>query len=464
MGALFHSFAKPRAVAAAVLVAGCVATLAVDWPGHLEFDSIIQLRDGRSGVYDSWHPPVMAWLLGLGDAILPGAALFVAFDTVLAFAALVSLLWLPKQISWRAVAGAFVIVLLPQLLIYQGIVWKDVLFADAVLCGFASLAQAAARWENFRARAVLIALSILFLVLATLTRQNGAVVVPCAAIALGVIAARGTGSRRNGAAYGAGLFVACIVLVFAGNAALQLRSDNNLGVVKQIKVLERYDLAGMVKRKPAIALRVLDKEAPALARAIRTEGVARWSPAANDTLMDSPVLQDALDRTAPDILARQWREAIATEPGTYLAVRAQLFVWLFWPGHGDACPLYTVGVDGPANWMNKLSIAPRFDARDEALDDYASALGATPVFWHPAYAVLTVLCLWFLLKRRGAADIALAAMLTASLLFTLSFFFVSMACEYRYLYMPDLAAAAAALYLLADGEGRGTAFHNLSRR
>ena len=46
--------------------------LALNWPGQMSYDSVVQLADGRSGHYDSWHPPVMAWLLGLFDELSAG--------------------------------------------------------------------------------------------------------------------------------------------------------------------------------------------------------------------------------------------------------------------------------------------------------------------------------------------------------------------------------------------------------
>ena len=86
MNILSH-WTMPARAAGLILLAGFVATVAVNWPGHLSYDSILQLLQGRTGVYNTWHPPVMAWLLGLGDALVPGAGLFVAFDTALAFGA-----------------------------------------------------------------------------------------------------------------------------------------------------------------------------------------------------------------------------------------------------------------------------------------------------------------------------------------------------------------------------------------
>ena len=144
---------RPRAVALALLAAGWVATVAANWPGHLSYDSILQLLQGRSGRYNTWHPPVMAWLLGLGDAVVPGTGLFIAFDAALAFGAMAGVLRLARgPIRWPAAAVGAAVVLSPQMLIYQAIVWKDVLFADGAVAGFVCLALAAARWTAPRRR------------------------------------------------------------------------------------------------------------------------------------------------------------------------------------------------------------------------------------------------------------------------------------------------------------------------
>jgi hypothetical protein len=55
-----------------------------------------------------------------------------------------------------------------------------------------------------------------------------------------------------------------------------------------------------------------------------------------------------------------------------------------------------------------------------------------------------------LLRRRRPADVSIAAMLFASLLFTASFFAVSIACDYRYLYFLDLAAMTALFYVALE--------------
>jgi hypothetical protein len=57
------------------------------------------------------------------------------------------------------------------------------------------------------------------------------------------------------------------------------------------------------------------------------------------------------------------------------------------------------------------------------------------------------MALFPLLRRRQAEDIAMAFMLIGAFAFTLSFFVISIACDYRYLYALDLSAMFAAFYV-----------------
>ncbi|HLY81145.1 MAG TPA: hypothetical protein VKQ70_17330, partial [Caulobacteraceae bacterium] len=133
----------PRIAAAMVIVAAAAATLWLNLPGHLSYDSVVQLAEGRGGLYTGEHPLVMSWLLGVGDRLLPGAGLFVAFDVLLVFGALLALVLIAPRPAWIAAPLAALCALLPQLAVYPAIVWKDVLFAGASAAGFAALAWAA---------------------------------------------------------------------------------------------------------------------------------------------------------------------------------------------------------------------------------------------------------------------------------------------------------------------------------
>ncbi|MEI9995856.1 MAG: hypothetical protein WDM91_14765 [Rhizomicrobium sp.] len=437
--------------AAGFILAGSVAAIAVNWPGHLSYDSILQLLQGRTGLYNTWHPPVMAWLLGLFDAVVPGAGLFVVFDVALGFGAFFGVLLLaPDRARWRLPALAAIFVLSPQLLLYQGLVWKDVLFADAGVAGFVCLAHAFLHWDRRRRSGIWLAASVLLLSLAATTRQNGMILLPFAATAVGWTAAAGHGTWRRAALLGGGFLVATLGLALAANALLDLRSNGDSGPAEQLHLLQIYDLSGAVARDPAIRLDILADDDPELERAIRGDGARLYTPMRNDPIASSPTMQAALRDADTDALGAEWRSLVVRHPWTYLEVRAADFYWiLLTPDVAASRPVF-VGVEGPAPELHRLGIAPRRDARDVALDRYGKAFFGTPVFSHAFFVLAAGASLWVLLRRRRTADVALAAMLASAFAFAASFFAISISCDYRYLYVLDLSAMVALFYLALD--------------
>ncbi|HEY1631469.1 MAG TPA: hypothetical protein VGF56_09140 [Rhizomicrobium sp.] len=426
-----------RAIATAVLAAGFAAMLAVNWPGHLEFDSIMQLAEGATGRYSNWHPPVMSWLLGM-----LGARGFIVLDAAMAYGALLALLWRAARPGWAAVAIAVIAVLLPQYFLFQAIVWKDVLFADACVAGFACLAWAATREER---RMLWLAAAAIFVALAVLARQNGFVILPCAAVALAFAMPRG---KRL--IFGAAFLAACAILALSANALLQLRATGALGATEQMEDLQLYDLAGMMQRDHAVTLPILDRAAPAMARLMREKGVALYTPAAHDPLSDKSGM-GSLIVPSVDAVKRQWRASVLAHPLDYLAVRAADFWWVFGSTHADECMTYVTGIDGPPGPMRLLNLKTRYDDRDNILDDdYAGPLIGTPALSHPFFAMIGLICFVLLMRRRRPADLVMAGLLGAVALYAASYFVIALACEYRYLLAIDLAAIAAVFYLAAD--------------
>jgi hypothetical protein len=438
-----------RLAAAAVLIAGFAFTLAWSWPGHLSYDSIVQLHDGRLGFYHSWHPPVMAWLLGVGDAVLPGAGLFVLFDALLLFGALLSLVWIRPRVTWIGVVMAALCLALPQLVLYQALVWKDVLFADAMVAGFIVLAQAEARWANGTARWALIAAAFALFALAALTRQNGFVVPLFGALALALIMWRGQGAKSAVLTASAVLALSSVV-VFGANTLLARNSDHGEGPVTQLRLLRLYDIIGAVKADPSLPLDQLDEGSSELERLIRTDGVRLYTPTRNDTLVASQALQNELADTPPELMAAQWYDLVLHHPWLYLKTRAALFRQVVLTPDIAACRPVFVGVEGPMGEMADLGLKPRLNARDVGLRSYAQGFMGTPVLSHATFAVLGVLLLIVFLARRAPGDIAFASMLLGAFAFTASFFVISIACDYRYLYALDLAAIASLIYLALD--------------
>lgn len=414
--------------------------LAITAPGYLSYDSVSQLSDARSGSYNSWHPPIMAWLLGVFDRLSPGTALFQLFQSGLLLLALLALLWC-KPRSWLSVVLAIVAVLLPQWLLFQGEIWKDILFANAAIAGFAALALLAGNWRFYWPT-----LSLALLVLAASTRQNGVLLLPVAAVTLGTIAHR---HGRGGWRQGAGFLLVALLLYGGINLALARRGDGGEGVAAQLRMGQAYDLAGALAREPGLALPGLDAK---MDGALRHDAARHYSPLRVDAISASPAVSAALEASPPGAIGRAWRGLVTAHAGLYLSVRADDFRAVLFTPDPLVCHLAPVGIDGDPALVKSLGLENRIRPRDRVLAAYAGRFMATPVYSHLAWGLVALALLaWLLIRRRGA-DLAVAGLLIGALLFTATFVIISIACDYRYLLFLDLSALAAAVYALGARE------------
>jgi hypothetical protein len=448
----------PAWAAIAILVAGGVAAVAVSWPGHYSYDSIVQLDQGRSGLYNAWHPPVMAWLLGLADRVTPGGAMFTVLEAALVFGALASLAAMARPGAWAAPMVALAVALTPQAAIYPAIVWKDVLFAGAALSAFACLAWAARAWEGRGWRWALIVKAGVLLALAALARQNGLILIPVAAVTLSWVAARRAPGRgwRDGAVAGGTLLAVAVAATLAGSAALKLHSDGQNERQRQWTELRIYEIVAARRLDPHTDFTVLAAKAPVLNAFLTRQGPTLYNLQRIDPLVQNDTVEGREDRDRPAVLA-QWRAIFAGDPWLYLRVRAAMFRWVLMTPDLKACVPLSVGVNGPPDVMAHLKIESRYSDADDLVFNYAQAFFGTPVFSHAAWGVLGALLLIPLLMRRRPEDLAVAGLLAGALSFAASFFAISIACDYRYLYFLDLSALAGALYVAAAFTGRDAA-------
>ncbi len=381
-----------------------------------------------------------------------GTGLFVVFDVALIFAGLAAF----AAPAWRsprlATAVAALCTATPQLVLYPGIVWKDVLFAGAFVAGFACLLHAARRWGRGRLRWALVAAALGLLSLAGLARQNGVVALVFGAVALGWIAAPAdAGARRRvvaGLAHGAVFLAGGVVIMAAATLALATRGDGEPSRAFQWEDLQTYDIVAALALRPGLPLPELERRNPALARYLRTTGVAAYSPVRVDALEELAPLRD---RRAAHLAAigAQWKDLVLRHPLLYLRLRARAFAWVvLTPRIRECLPIY-VGIDGPDPEFTDLGLHHRSDGRERALTAYVQPFVGTPVLLHLPYGLLGLLLFAGLVRRRGEGDMVVAAMLGAAGAFGLSYVLISIACDYRYLYALDLAVMAAALYAAA---------------
>ncbi|OEJ55098.1 hypothetical protein BGK72_34195 [Streptomyces agglomeratus] len=157
-------------------MACCLATILVFSPGYLSHDSLYQLKQaiGMEPLSD-WHPPVMSLAWRALIAVTGTPASMAVLQSVIFWAAIWVIACCVQDFTGSrsgalAVLGAGV---LPHVLTFVGVVWKDVHMAFALLVTSAiALSGLRLRADRRAPRWALFSLGVLFLVYAILVRKN----------------------------------------------------------------------------------------------------------------------------------------------------------------------------------------------------------------------------------------------------------------------------------------------------
>lgn len=432
-----------------ILLAALAGMLLLNWPGHMSVDSVLALHEGRFGVRETWNPAIFGWLLGVLDRIHPGGSLATVLSGVLLFGSWMALAALRPRTSWLAPILALGLVALPQVMIYPGIVWKDVLFAVVTLAAFLLLAfgvrdrRAAAPWTS-------LALAALAFAVAGLLRQNGLLLALPAAIALAWARSGGGWGRSLRLALGWLATVALLTLILSAVARPQGVGAPDDAGGRGIRLLQSYDLAAAAAIEPDRPTPRIDRVSPAVGDYIRQHADRLYSPERVDVMTADPWLEAHLPEVSRQVIQAEWLDLVTGNPGLYLQGRLLAFQQVFATPAIDRCLPVHVGIMGPAKALSELGIARRADAHDGRIYNYATWFFETPAMSHLAYAVVALAVFIALMFRRDPADLVIAGLMAGALGFAASFFAISIACDYRYLYILDLAALTGALYLAID--------------
>lgn len=432
-----------------VLLGGYALMLRLNLPGHLSVDSVLALHEGRFGVRTTWNPAIFGWLLGVFDRIHTGTALAVGASGALLFGSWALLARLRPRTSWLAPAVALGVVALPQALIYPAIVWKDVWFAQAAIAGFVVLALGLARGDG-RTPWLSLAFAALLFAGAGLLRQNGLIMVFPAALAIAwALSGRGWG-RSAALAGGWIVVVAALTLLLSATAKPQGAGAPDGAGEKGLRLLATYDLAAAAALQPGRPTPRIDAVAPDVGAYLRANAERLYAPERVDVLTADRTLAHGLKRVPRQVIRAEWLDLIRNDPGLWLNARMLAFRQVAGTPVIDRCLPVTLGVEGPAATLQALEMTPRRTAADGRLYNYVTWFLDTPAMSHLAYAALAGALMVVLMVRRDPADLAMAAMLGGALAFAASFFAISIACDYRYLYVLDAAALTGLIYVALD--------------
>ena len=440
--------ALPRFAYLLVVVAALALMLRLNWPGHLSVDSVLGLREGRLGVRETWNPAIYGWLLGLADRITPGAGLIVVLNGLLLFGAWGGLAALRPRVAWIAPLVAAGLLALPQAMIYPAIVWKDVLFATASIAGFVILALAAR--NRFERPWTALAVSALLFAAAGLFRQNGLVLAVFAGLSIAVVAWGGGRGRALGlgGSWLAGVAALTFVLSIVAQPTGIGPPDTAGG--RGLRILQTYDLVGAAALDAGREMPDLDRARPTLDDVIRAQAPSIYTPVRADPIVGDKALGQEIKQVSRADIGAEWVRLVTTDPGLYLRLRADAFRWVFATPDIDRCLPVHLGVDGPDFALKDLQMSRRLDRDDGRLYNYVTWFLDTPAMSHVAFAGITFAVGVLLLIRREPVDLVIAGLMAGALAFAATFFLISLACDYRYLYLLDIAGITGALYFALD--------------
>jgi hypothetical protein len=425
-----------------LIVCLCLFTFCAHYPGQASVDAIVQLQDGISGVYDSNQPPPMSWLMALLS--LPGV---LGLNVVLFGLAVAVLL---KQLP-ASVAGQNTAVLLlfcfPVLLVYNGIIWKDVLFANGALLGLLLLPQGRDefRWHSLIASAGVLALAVS-------VRQQG---VLAAAFAIAYMLLAPTlflvrGDRIKALGLWLLVYFVCGSLIEASVAA---RGDvsQSLSLDGPLYQLSTFDLGGIAAPNPDIHFPALEAGAHEIAlghqptRERVMSALSGYSPDRHDWMGES--IADSGAWFPKEALYQDWRTRIVEYPLDYMAHRLDFLSWLFGFHNAYSCTPFFLGISAePSSMVKEIGLEPGVSWRAEKLQELS--VKAVFLFKPFIYLAVSMLVLSLLLFQGRRHCMNMIVIQFAGLSYAASYVIVGIACDFRYTYFSTLVALFGLVYLV----------------
>ena len=426
-------------VIAAMAFLLAAAAIAVHAPGQVSMDTSVQLHEASIGRSISWNPPFMSALLRwLGGGELATAAL-VFLNSVLVYGAFVVVAasiaearageGMPRIAAWRGFLAG-VLVLNPIVLIYVGIVWKDVLFCALMTAGCA-FGIAAGFGSRFR-RWACATLSVVLLAATLLARQQGVFMAPLLLLLPLIALSRDSRLVRPGLAV---LGLACFAIAgFGLQAAVDasIRGADGRSTSVGYRSIMIFNAAGIVSRSPRAAAEFAAPINAAQLAAVRSV----YDPSRIDYLARAPLAEGWLGAHSNEALRQAWWSLVRQDPANYLGHRVTAFATLMGlRGVAATLPVH-IGVDGNLAYLEAVGMSAGRDARDLFVYRVASSFFGWPVYRHFCWALLLAGAAIAIAVTRlpGRLRASAGVVILATALLYLSFLPTMISSDFRYLF------------------------------
>ncbi|MDP2192981.1 MAG: hypothetical protein Q8K36_00420 [Alphaproteobacteria bacterium] len=115
-----------------LFLAGIAVYIVLFFPGKLSADSSVIYAQALAHNYSDHHPPMMGYVWHYLNMLIPGPAIFFLLNVFLIWGCMY---WLAFRIFHKQIIACWIMILpfMPQVLIYAGWVWKDLIFSYGYL-------------------------------------------------------------------------------------------------------------------------------------------------------------------------------------------------------------------------------------------------------------------------------------------------------------------------------------------
>lgn len=432
-------------------VAFAVAACVLNYPGHMSFDSLVQLSEGRSGNFVSFNPPFASMIVAFFDKIHEGTGVLMIVSILLFTSAWAVMIHSLKKTSPLSNLLLMLFLISPITLIYNGIIWKDVIFANLAVFAFAMLISVEKAPRNWK-----IAIIIILLSMASLVRQQGIIVALIACLALPFVNITERG-RSLVARTGTGILFFCGVIVLSKvlfwGATWGASMAKETSCQTPILLLLMYDIAGMVKNDPSLNLSVLARagvNVPLLKQLM----LSQYTPERIDTLnLFQAIPEIARNNLYANVVA-QWLHLVRSHPEPYILHRVNVFAWLLGLHDHTKCAPVIVGITADApDLLKTLHLHQTSSPFSDRLWRYAAFFFKTPVFSGMSYLTGAIASMGWITRIGIRSHVAAISLGSAALLFALTYLFIGIACDLRYLYFMLVASMFCMVYSSAQAPG-----------
>jgi hypothetical protein len=415
----------PKLVAGSMSVLGfCWLVQMISWPGGMSVDSYLQFAQATKGIYNDWHPPLMAFIWRqLYSYVWSDRSVIIVFHAGM-FATGLALLTAATSRSYLQMLAIFwFVALLPPVFIQHAQAWKDAATVAGTMLAFGLAFYPRMRIYSFLA-----------LYYAAATRINAVILVPIIATWIFWLW-EGKLSKRLW------LRVAAVTLLIALSASLTTRWLAGSNTYGMVRVHFIHDLSAISIKEGKYLL------PPHMRTRADTADLLRVSATFHNLMVSHREAPPSLPLHEQRALRKYWLNAIWQYPEAYLHHRWQLFKAI-------------IGISGKPF---TAYLTPRHpNPLQELVFNSTSALLRTPLFSVACYLAVAALVLILALQRRNG----LAATFAASALFTsLPLAIIAPSHDFRYSYWTVVSTILSCIFILLEPQLRAAQkYQTISRR